>query len=78
MADAKNKITKNMGIRQIIDLVPESAEVIMEGGLHCLGCAMAHYESFEDGARAHGLSDEKIDEIIQKINQMAQKKQKSR
>lgn len=66
-------ITKDMSIREIIDRVPDSAEVIMQGGLHCLGCAMAHFETFEEGARAHGLSDKKIEDIIAKINELAKK-----
>ena len=62
------KIDKNINIAELIDRVPESMEVMMEYGLGCVGCMAAGGESLEEGAKAHGLSDKEVEEIVKEIN----------
>jgi len=71
---AEKKITKNMMIEDIVNKYPEVADVMIESGLHCVGCAIAGSESLEDGARSHGLSDEDVDKMVEKMNEVAEKK----
>lgn len=65
------KINKKMPIVEILQKVPQAAGVMMEHGLHCVGCAAASYENLEQGAQAHGMSDEDIDKMVQEINKVA-------
>ncbi len=62
------KATKNMTFKEILDSFPESAKILHEEGLHCLGCMMAHSETVEQGCKMHGKTDKDIDSIIEKIN----------
>ena len=64
------EITKNMGISEIIEKKPKAAEIMMEAGLHCLGCAASRFESLEQGCQVHGIEDAKIDEMVKKINEL--------
>jgi len=59
------KITKNISFTELLEKYPESVEVLMESGMHCLGCPMATEENLEQGAVAHGID---VDELIDKIN----------
>ena len=62
------KITKDTLIGEIVKLSPDTAEIMFDYGLHCIGCCGSAMESLEDGAKMHGLSDEKIAEMVKKIN----------
>ncbi len=63
-----HKITKQTLIGEALKVCPESAEIMFDYGLHCIGCCGATMESIEDGAKAHGLSDKEIEEMVDKIN----------
>ena len=54
------KITKEMIIGEILKLDPENARVLMEAGMHCLGCPSSQMESLEDACAVHGLDVEII------------------
>jgi hybrid cluster-associated redox disulfide protein len=67
------KITKDM---LIIDCLKQGnkekiAEVLYNTGMHCLGCALAHGETVEQAADAHGV---KVDELINQLNTAASAK----
>ena len=62
------KITKQTNIMEAMDINPETAEVLMEAGLGCIGCSLAHAETLEQGLMAHGFESKQIDEVIEKLN----------
>jgi len=62
----KKSITKEMPIGDIVNKYPETVEVFMEHGLHCTGCAAAHFENLEQGCDAHGIDTEKLVEDLNK------------
>ena len=64
------EITKDMTIAEIIEKKPESARVMFEYGLHCIGCRVSAWESLEEGGKVHGIGEKKIDEMINKINKL--------
>jgi hybrid cluster-associated redox disulfide protein len=68
------KITKDMTIGDVIEKHPDCATVMMESGLHCIGCHVATHESIEQGSQAHGMSDEDIDKMVVKMNEAIEKK----
>ncbi len=68
--ETKVKITKDMMLGDILQKKPEAAVVMMEYGLHCIGCHISTMETLEQGSMAHGLSDEDISEMVKKINEL--------
>lgn len=71
------KITKDITIGDLISKHPESAFILMEAGLHCVGCHVAANETLEQGCLAHGLEEKQINEILKKINRLVEKKSSS-
>ena len=57
-------ITKEMTIGEILRTNPNVAPVLLEAGMHCLGCPSAQGESLEEAAMVHGMN---IDELMAKI-----------
>lgn len=62
------QITKDMTIGEIIVSKPEVAPILMEAGMHCLGCPSAQGESLEEAAMVHGMD---IDVLMDKISALA-------
>lgn len=58
-------ITKEMLLGEILRNKPEAAEVLMEMGMHCLGCPSSQMESLADACMVHGLE---VDEVLVKLN----------
>ena len=63
---AETKITKNMSITKIVQEHPETIEVFMKHGMHCFGCAAAHFETLEQGCQAHGIDADKLVDDLNK------------
>ena len=58
-------IRKEMTIGELLMTYPNVAPVLMEVGMHCLGCPSAQAESLADAAMVHGLD---ADLLVEKIN----------
>lgn len=67
------KITKDMRIDEILKKYPETAEVFVKNGIHCVGCIAANFESIEQGAIAHGITPE---ELVEELNEVVEKGEK--
>lgn len=61
-------ITKEMTIGEILRTYPNAAPILMEAGMHCLGCPSAQAESLEEAAMVHGLD---IDALMAKVAEAA-------
>ena len=59
------KVTKDMGIIEIVQAYPQAVEVFQKYGMGCLGCAAARFENLEAGARVHGFDP---DAMVEEIN----------
>ena len=59
------KITKDMTIGEILRTNPKVAPILLEAGMHCLGCPSAKAESLEEAAMVHGMD---VDELMAKID----------
>jgi hybrid cluster-associated redox disulfide protein len=66
-------ISKSMLISEIIDDHPEVIPMIMEQGLHCIGCSGAAFETLEEGFMGHGIPDDEIDRIMDDLNEFIKK-----
>lgn len=63
-----SKITPDMKVDEIVSTFPQVADIITEYGLHCVGCHVAAWETLEQGARGHGMSEEEIEDLVQDLN----------
>ena len=58
------EITKDMTIGEILRTNPDGAPILMNAGMHCLGCPSAQGESLEEAAMVHGMN---IDDLMAQI-----------
>ncbi|MBO7357112.1 MAG: DUF1858 domain-containing protein [Lachnospiraceae bacterium] len=62
-----DNVTKDMTIGEILVTAPEVAPVLMEAGMHCLGCPASQAESLEEAAMVHGID---VDELMERIKSL--------
>lgn len=60
------KITRKSKFTELIQA--GLAQLLLDRGLHCIGCHAAPFESLEEGCRAHGMSEQEIDKLIRELN----------
>ncbi len=60
------KITADTLISECLELNPDSAEILLATGMHCIGCAMAHGETIAEAVAVHG---EDLDALLAKLNE---------
>ena len=67
------KITKDMLIAEILAENPEKAqllsEMMIDFGIHCVGCGAAAFETLEQGVLGHGFSEEDLKNLVKQINE---------
>ncbi|MDH7576405.1 MAG: DUF1858 domain-containing protein [Bacillota bacterium] len=61
-------ITKDMTIAEVLARSPQTAQVFLSYGMHCLDCPTARGESIEEAAEAHGIN---VDELLNQLNRLA-------
>lgn len=70
MNESKDAITKNMLIGEVVTKHPETIHLLLEEGIHCVGCGAANMETLEEGLSVHGKSDKEITDIIKEMNKI--------
>ena len=58
-------ITKDMIIGQIIQVNEGLVPILMQAGMHCLGCPSSQMESLEDACLVHGID---CDALVSELN----------
>ncbi len=53
-------ITKDMTIAQAISVNQNIIPVLLDIGMHCLGCPSSQAETLEEAAMVHGLDPEEL------------------
>ncbi len=71
------KITRKTIIRDAALLSPEHASKMTEYGLHCVYCPIGGAETLEQGCKAHGFDDEKIDKLLKELNEISEVREKN-
>ena len=59
-----SNISKDMTIGELLLANPNVAPVLLDAGMHCLGCPSAQAETLEEAAMVHGID---VDELMKKI-----------
>ena len=58
-------VTKDMTIGELLNIDIAIAPILMQAGMHCIGCPSSQGESLEEAAMVHGIA---IDDLMAKIN----------
>lgn len=66
-------IKATMTIGDVIQVVPESIPIMLKYGLHCVGCSAATWETLEQGAMGHGMSQDVFGKMLGEINELVKK-----
>ncbi len=59
------EINKDMTIGELLEKAPEKAEILLNAGMHCLGCPASQAETLEEACEVHGLD---VQEILESLN----------
>lgn len=58
-------IERNTKIGELLNIAPEKASILLDAGMHCLGCPASQEETLEEACDVHGID---IEEILEKLN----------
>lgn len=59
------QVSKDMLIGELLQVDEKIAPLLMEAGMHCLGCPSAQGESLEMACMVHGID---ADALLERIN----------
>lgn len=59
------QVTKSTMIGELLQINEDVAPILLEIGMHCLGCPSSQMESIEEAAMVHGIDPEAL---VTKIN----------
>ena len=59
------QFNKDTRIGEILEKAPEKAEILLEIGMHCLGCPASQMETLEKACDVHGID---VNEVVEKLN----------
>lgn len=62
-------ITKNDIIGDVLDKHPETAQLFLSIGMHCLGCPASRGETIEEACSVHGAD---ADQLVASLNAAVQ------
>ncbi len=58
-------IEKELKIGELLEKYPEKANILLEAGMHCIGCPASLGESIEEACLVHGID---VDDLIKELN----------
>jgi hybrid cluster-associated redox disulfide protein len=61
-------VNKDMTISEILSLNENMAAILMREGMHCVTCPSSLGESLADAATVHGMSEDELDDLIERMN----------
>lgn len=59
------KINKDMKIGELLEIAPEKVDILLNAGMHCIGCPASQGETLEEACEVHGID---VDEIVEELN----------
>ncbi|HIT71862.1 MAG TPA: DUF1858 domain-containing protein [Candidatus Scatovivens faecipullorum] len=58
-------IDKNTKIGDLLEMAPEKADILLQAGMHCLGCPASQAETLEEACDVHGID---VEELVKELN----------
>jgi len=59
------KFSKDTQIGELLEVAPEKADILLEMGMHCLGCPASQMETLEEACNVHGID---VNKLLEKLN----------
>ena len=59
------KFDKDTKIGELLEKAPEKADILLEIGMHCLGCPASLVETIEEACMVHGVD---VEEVLKELN----------
>ena len=59
------EINKDTRIGEILEKAPEKAEILLEVGMHCIGCPASQMETLEEACQVHGID---VEDVVGKLD----------
>ncbi len=60
------KVNKEMVISEVLQINSGLIPILLDSGMHCLGCPSSQLESLEEACMVHGIE---VDPLIDQINE---------
>lgn len=74
--EIKQVVTKDMIIGDVLKEYPDVSVIMLEHGLHCVGCHANVFDTIEAGCQLHGLSDDTVETLVTQINEFIAEEKK--
>ena len=59
------KFNKDTRIGELLETAPEKAEILLNVGMHCIGCPASQMETIEEACDVHGID---VEDVLEKLN----------
>ena len=59
------EFNKDTRIGEILEKAPEKAEILLQVGMHCIGCPASQMETLEEACEVHGID---VEDVVEKLN----------
>ena len=63
------KVSKEMVIKDILDIDRGIVPILIQKGMHCVGCPSAQGETLEQACMVHGMDSAELDGLVDAINE---------
>ena len=60
------KFNKDTRIGEILEVAPEKAEILLNVGMHCIGCPASQMETIEEACEVHEID---VEDVLEKLNE---------
>ncbi len=58
-------IEKTMKIGDFVEKYPDKVDILLEAGMHCLGCPASQAETIEEACEVHGID---VEDLLKELN----------
>lgn len=58
-------IEKTMKIGELLEKYPEKAQILLDAGMHCLGCPASQAETLEEACMVHEID---VEDLLTELN----------
>ena len=60
------KFSKDTKIGEIIEKAPEKVDLLLQVGMHCIGCPASQGETLEEACMIHGIN---VNDVVDELNE---------
>ena len=60
------KFSKDTKIGEIIKKAPEKVDLLLQVGMHCIGCPASQGETLEEACMIHGID---VNDVVDELNE---------